>query len=63
MRSYSTFRMYEKCIQNFGQKTRKEETRPRRSIENNIRMDLREQGGKVWTGCIWLWIGTSGGLL
>jgi hypothetical protein len=24
---------------------------------------LGKYGGKVWTGCIWLRIGTSGGLL
>jgi len=24
---------------------------------------LGKQGGKVWTGCTWLRIGTSGGLL
>jgi hypothetical protein len=24
---------------------------------------IGKQGGKVWTGCIWLRIGTSGGLL
>jgi hypothetical protein len=24
---------------------------------------LLKYGGKVWTGCIWLRIGTSGGLL
>jgi hypothetical protein len=23
---------------------------------------LGKQGGKVWTGCIWLRIGTSGGM-
>jgi hypothetical protein len=31
--------------------------------ENNIRMDLREKGDKVWTGFIWFRIGTNGGLL
>jgi hypothetical protein len=24
---------------------------------------LGKQGGKMWTGCIWLWIGTGDGLL
>jgi hypothetical protein len=24
---------------------------------------LEEKGGKLWTGCIWLRIGTNGGLL
>jgi hypothetical protein len=34
--------------------------KPNRRWEYNIRMDLREN---VWrTGCIWLKIGTSGGL-
>jgi hypothetical protein len=37
--------------------------RPKRRWEHDIRMDLREIGWKVWTGCIWLRIGTSGGLL
>jgi hypothetical protein len=38
--------------------------RPRRRWEDNMRMDLREIGwGGVWTGFIWLRIGTSGGLL
>jgi hypothetical protein len=30
---------------------------------DNIKMDLRERGWVVWTGSIWLRIGTSGGLL
>jgi hypothetical protein len=29
----------------------------------DIRMDLREIGGKIWTGCTWLTIGTSDGFL
>jgi hypothetical protein len=37
--------------------------RPGRRWEDNIRTDLSELGGKVWTGCIWLRIGTSGGPL
>jgi hypothetical protein len=38
---------------------------PRRRLVDNIKMDLREVGwdGMVWTGSIWLRIGTSGGLL
>jgi hypothetical protein len=35
---------------------------PRSGCEDNIRVDLRE-GGKVWTGIIWLTKETSGGLL
>jgi hypothetical protein len=38
--------------------------RPRRRCVNNIKIDLREIGwGLVWTGVIWLRIGTSSGLL
>jgi hypothetical protein len=38
---------------------------PRRRWVDNIKIDLREIGwdGMVWTGSIWLRIGTSGGLL
>ena len=36
--------------------------RPRRRLENNIKMDLREVGG-VETGWIWLRTGTDGGHL
>jgi hypothetical protein len=35
----------------------------RRRWEYNIRTDVREIGWKKWAGCIWLRIGTSGGLL
>jgi hypothetical protein len=35
--------------------------RPRHRWEDNIIMDLRK--GNVWTGFMWLKIGTSGGLL
>jgi hypothetical protein len=37
--------------------------RHRHGWEYNIRMDVRKPGGSVWTGCIWLRIGTSGGPL
>jgi hypothetical protein len=37
--------------------------RPRHKWENNIRMDLREKEWMLWSGCIWLRIGTSGRLL
>jgi hypothetical protein len=37
--------------------------RPRRRGVDNIKMDLRDRMGVVWTGLIWLRIGTSGGLL
>ena len=39
--------------------------RRRRRWEDNIKMDLKISGiaGYVWTGLIWLRIGTGGGLL
>jgi hypothetical protein len=37
--------------------------RPRRRWEDDIKMDLREVGWGIWTGSIWLRIGTGGGLL
>jgi hypothetical protein len=37
--------------------------RPRRSWEDGIKLDLAEIGWGVWSGFIWLSIGTVGGLL
>jgi hypothetical protein len=37
--------------------------RPRNSWKDNIRMNLREVGWKLWTGFMSLRIRTSGGLL
>jgi hypothetical protein len=37
--------------------------RPRHIWEDGIRMDLREIGWGVWSGFVWLRIGTVGGLL
>ena len=37
--------------------------RPRRRWKDNIKMDLQEVGVGVWTGSIWLRIGTGGGHL
>jgi hypothetical protein len=37
--------------------------RPRRRREDNFRMDLKERGWVIWTGFIWLRIGTNGWLL
>ena len=37
--------------------------RPRRRLEDNIKMDLQEVGCGVWTGSSWLRIGTVGGHL
>jgi hypothetical protein len=31
--------------------------------EDNITIYVKKQGAKLWTGFIWLRIGTSGGLL
>jgi hypothetical protein len=36
---------------------------PSHRWEGNSGMDLGKQGRKVWTGCIWLRIGTCGGLV
>jgi hypothetical protein len=33
------------------------------SVNNSIETTIRIKGGKVWTGIIWLRIGTSGGFL
>jgi len=55
----------EKCIKYFHQKTWRKRPlrRPRHRWEYNIRMDLNEIGWKLWTGFIWLRIGTNGKLL
>jgi ribosomal protein S30 len=37
--------------------------RPRRRWDGNIKIDLRKKCGRVWTGFIWLRIGTSSGML
>jgi hypothetical protein len=37
--------------------------RPRCRQENNVICILGRQGGKVYTRCVWIRIGTSGGLL
>jgi hypothetical protein len=36
--------------------------RPRHRWEDEIRMDLKETGWGVWSGFIWLRIGTNDGL-
>jgi hypothetical protein len=36
---------------------------PRRRWVDNIRMDLGEVGWVIWTGLVWLRIGTGGELL
>jgi hypothetical protein len=37
--------------------------RPRRRWLDNVRMDLGEVGSVMWTGLVWLRIGTGGDLL
>jgi hypothetical protein len=48
-----------------GGKARMKETlgAPRCMWVDNIKMDLGEKGWGVWTGLVWLRVGTSGGLL
>jgi hypothetical protein len=45
--------IYGKCTQNFGQNIWRKEAVQRTKCrwEDNIRMDLREIGWEVWTGC------------
>jgi hypothetical protein len=42
---------------------KKQLVRPRRRWEENIKMDFQEVGWGVWSGLIWLRIGTGGGNL
>jgi hypothetical protein len=37
--------------------------RPRNICEDNIKMDLREVGWKVWPALVWLRVETNGGLM
>jgi hypothetical protein len=37
--------------------------RPRHGWVDNVRMDLREVGRVMWTGLVWLGVGTGGELL
>jgi len=37
--------------------------RPRHRLENNIRMDVKKTGWRVWTQFFWLRPGTQGRLL
>jgi hypothetical protein len=41
---------------------KREGRRPLERRENNIKVDLPEVGWRVWTGLIWLRIGTGGKL-
>jgi len=42
---------------------RKPLERRRLRWQGNIKMDLTEIGWKLWTGCIWIRVGISGGFL
>jgi hypothetical protein len=57
----STHERHVNCIQKFGRKSDEKRScgRPRRRWEGNIRMDLKRNGGKVWTGFIWPSIRTN----
>jgi hypothetical protein len=60
----STHGWDEKCIQNLGQKTWKDCTEDLHVNERTtLQWILGKQDGKVWTGFIWLRIGTIGRLL
>jgi len=37
--------------------------RPRHRAENNIRMDVKKIGWRVWTAFLWLRVGTRGRML
>jgi hypothetical protein len=56
------------CIQDFGRKPKGKMHLEGLGVEvrmilDNIKIDLKEVGGEVWTGLIWLKIGTGGGML
>jgi len=46
-----------------GKPERRPLLRPRCRWEDNIKIDLQEMGCGVWTGSVWLRIGTGGGHL
>jgi hypothetical protein len=50
---------YDTLVGKLERKTHSEDL----GVDGNIRMDLRETDGKIWTGFIWLRTGASGGLL
>jgi len=51
--------MYKMLVQNTEEKRLLR--RPSSRWKNNVRLDLKKQCGKMWTGCAWLRIGNSGG--
>jgi len=58
----STHGSYKKFIQYFGWKLRTEET-TWKNFGNIILEWILEMDGRVWTGCICRWVGSSGGLV
>jgi hypothetical protein len=68
--TFSRYGGEERCIRGFGGRYEGKRPigRPSRGQEDNITTSLQEGkvgggGGMSWTGFIWLWIGTGGGLL
>lgn len=59
----STLGLNEKYMQNFYLKSEGRNTRPRRRLEDNFNVGLKETGWRLWTGFSWPRIGTGGGLL
>jgi hypothetical protein len=53
----------EKCIQNYGTKTRRDLLEHSRGNDTIILKLILEKYSMVWIGFIWFRIGTSGGLL
>jgi hypothetical protein len=53
------------CIQDIGGKARRKRPlgRPRHRWVTILKWILEREDGMVWTGSIWLRIGTNGGLL
>jgi hypothetical protein len=55
----------ERCIQNFSRKTEGKGHSEDLGVDGRIILEwiLEKWGGKMWTECIWLRMGSSGGLL
>jgi hypothetical protein len=59
-REYSTHGTDEKCLQYFDWKTGRKEDLGL-GVKTVLEWIIEKYDGKLWTGCIWLKIGTSGG--
>jgi hypothetical protein len=55
----------DKFIQIFVEKCERKDHEEELSVDGKIKLEwiLGKWSGKVWTGFIWIWIETSGGLL